>query len=65
MDLAKEVVGGVRARLEAAGRRLLRTDRIEVLTLLLRDLLDEQRVDAVGLVERFAKRIDRLEINDP
>src|SRR5476651_1971052 len=62
MDLAQEIVGGMRLGLEAAGRRLLRADGIEIFVLLLRYLLDEQRVDAVGLVERLSERIDGLEI---
>ena len=62
MDRPQEIAGRVRARLEAAGRRLLGAHGIEVFALLLRDLLDEQRVDAVGLVERLAQRVDRLEV---
>ena len=62
MEGAQEVAGRVRARLEAAGRRLLRAHGVEILALLLGDLLDEQRVDAVGLVERLAQGVDRLEV---
>ena len=58
----QEIAGRVRARLEAAGRRLLGAHRVEVFALLLRDLLDEQGIDAIRLVERLAQGVDRLEI---
>ena len=62
MDRPQKVAGGVRPGLESVCRRLLRANCIEVFTFFLRHLLNEQGVDSIGLVQRLAQGIDRLEI---